>query len=177
MPEFKQNRGYKMKGTDLYDKVQKPNGNGFYMKKKGDTEPKKGNYREVKGKRAYPGELRSQALAREARGHMLSDPMDKIKPGKLISPERHAKSDAVKAGMANTGIKDPKAFDTTGQISGHSKYAGSTATRSTKPDARFANALDKTLDERTIKGSKKSLPASKTKKQKRQGKRAARKNK
>ena len=41
MPEFKQNRGYKMKGTDLYDKVQKPNGNGFYMKKKGDTDPKK----------------------------------------------------------------------------------------------------------------------------------------
>ena len=41
MPEFKQNRGYQMKGTDLYDKVQKPNGNGFYMKKKGDTDPKK----------------------------------------------------------------------------------------------------------------------------------------
>ena len=173
MPEFEKSKGFRLKsGNDPSFKMM----GSLPMKKKGDTEPEKGNYRDPKGK-VLPGELRSQALAREARGHMLSDTMDKIKPGKLISPERHAKSDAVKKGMATTGIKDPKVFDTTGQISGHSKYAGPTATRTTRPDARFANALDKTLDERTIKGSKKPLPAPKTKKQKRQNKRAAKKNK
>jgi hypothetical protein len=140
--------------------------------KKGHTEPEKGNYREPKGK-VKPGELRSQALAREAKGNILVDEMPKIKPGKLTSPRRHAESKEVKAGMAATGIKDPKAFSTDGQISRSYKHAGPKATRTQKPDPRF----DYGMSDRTIKGSTVSLPAPKTKKQKRQDKRTARKNK
>ena len=127
--------------------------------KKGHTEPEKGNYRDPKGK-VLPGELRSKALAREDRGHILSDPIPKIKPGKLIGPKAHAKSKEVKAGMARTGIKDPKAFDTTGQIRRDYKYAGPKATRSTRPDPRFERPEPGIVK----KDSDMRLPAPKTKK-------------
>ena len=176
MPEFKQNRGYQMKGTDLYDKVQKPNGNGFYMKKKGDTEPEKGNYRDPKGK-VKPGELRSQALAREAKGNILIDKMPKMSPGQIVGPKRHAenvKQARKKYGFKGSAYSDPAGWSTDGKISKTGKYAkdaGPQATRTNKPDPRFDTPEPK------IKGSTVSLPAAKTKKQKRQDKRAARKNK
>ena len=132
--------------------------------KKGHTDPKKGNT-ELKGKQK-PGELRSQALAREARGNILVDKMPKISPGQVVGPKRHAenvKQARKKAGIKGGAYSDPAGYSTDGKISKTGKYAksaGPQATRTNKPDPRFD------MPERKIvkKDSDMRLPASKTKK-------------
>mgnify|MGYP003655134173 CR=1 FL=1 len=159
MPEFKQNRGYKMKGTALYDKVQRPSGNGFYMKKKGDPpsniKPAKDIVTDIAKTMINPGG-KVVSLAKRAYDYFKGEPTSESKP---------------KPGPRETKQTTPQGSEGKGPTGKVKKKTGPTATQHRKLEVpeklkgKQATTISRPKTEKSIVKKQKLTPTvTKTKK-------------